>query len=307
MPDKIKTIFFGTDDFAKIILSKLIDSEEFFIDLVITKPDKKIGRSQSKQENPVKELAQKQKLAIKQPENLNHLQLAGDIDLGVTAQFGKIIPKQLLNAPEHGILNIHTSLLPKYRGPAPIQTALLEGENETGVTIMKMDEGLDTGPIIFQKTQEISSTDKYPDLNEKLAQLGAEALLESAPKYVEGELEPRQQDDKNATSTSKFDREDGKIDWQNSAENIYNKYRAFTPWPGIWTEWNGDRFKLHEITPEDQQIQPGKVKIAGKKMFIGCGKNSISVQKIQPSGKQKMDIVDFINGYGDRIHEEVLS
>ncbi|MFB6226684.1 MAG: methionyl-tRNA formyltransferase [Candidatus Paceibacteria bacterium] len=306
MSERIKTTFFGTGNFAREILKALVESDQIFVDLVITKPDRKIGRKQNEEATPVKKFAQKHKQAIRTPEELKHLELQGDIDLGVAAQYGEIIPKSILNTPKHGILNVHTSLLPKYRGPAPIQTALLEGETETGITIMKMDAGLDTGPILLQKVQEIEPTDKYPDINKKLAYLGAEALLETIPKYINGELEAKPQDDNKSTTTSQFSREDGKIDWNNSAENIYNKYRAFTPWPGIWTTWGGDRLKLHKIKPEDKDVSPAKVKIEGKKMFIGCGTGSISVQMIQPAGKKKMDVKDFINGYGDRINSQTL-
>lgn len=306
MSDKIKTTFFGTENFAKEILQALVESDYVFVNLVITKPDRKMGRRQKEQATPVKKFAQEHKLAIREPRDLDHLQLQGDIDLGVAAQYGEIIPEPILNTPKHGILNVHTSLLPEYRGPSPIQTALLEGKTETGITIMKMDAGLDTGPILLQKVQEIEPTDKYPNVNKKLAQLGSKALLDAIPKYIKGELEPKPQQDRKATTTSQFSREDGKIDWQSSAKNIYNKYRAFTPWPGIWTTWSEDRLKLHEIKPEEKNIPASKVKIENNLMYIGCGENSISVQKIQPAGKKKMDIQDFINGYGDRINSHNL-
>ncbi|PSO44006.1 MAG: methionyl-tRNA formyltransferase [Parcubacteria group bacterium QH_9_35_7] len=307
MEEKISTIFFGTEAFARDILESLVNSEQIFVDLVITKPDQKIGRKQESQENPVKKFAKKHKIAIRQPEDLDHLQIEGDIDIGVAAQFGKIIPKFLLNTPKYGILNVHTSLLPKFRGPAPIQTALLKGASKTGVTIMKMDEGLDTGPILLQKVIEIEPTDKYPNLSKKLAQLGSEALLAAIPKYVNNELEPKPQQEEQATTTTHFTRKDGKIDWSDNAEDIYNQYRAFTPWPGIWTKWDDQRLKLHEIKTVEKDLKKGEVKVDNNNLFIGCGKNAISVQEIQPAGKQKMKIQDFINGYGDRIDGEILT
>jgi len=307
MEEKISTIFFGTEAFARNILESLVNSEQIFVDLVITKPDQKIGRKQEPQENPVKKFAKKHKLAIRQPEDLDHLQIEGDIDIGVAAQFGKIIPKSLLNTPKYGILNVHTSLLPKFRGPAPIQTALLKGVSKTGVTIMKMDEGLDTGPILLQKVIEIEPTDKYPNLSKKLAQLGSKALLAAIPKYINNELEPKPQQEEQATTTNHFTRKDGKIDWRDDAEDIYNQYRAFTPWPGIWTKWNDQRLKLQEIKTVEKDIEEGKIEVDNNNLFIGCGKNAISVQEIQPSGKQKMEIKDFINGYGDRIEGEILT
>ncbi len=307
MEEKISTIFFGTEAFARDILESLVNSEQIFLDLVITKPDQKIGRKQEQKENPVKKFAKDNKLAFRQPEDLDHLQIEGSIDIGVAAQFGKIIPTSLLNTPKYGILNVHTSLLPEFRGPTPIQTALLEGVSKTGVTIMKMDEGLDTGPILLQKVIEIEPTDRCPNLNKKLAQLGSEALLTAIPKYINNELEPKPQKDEQATTTSYFTREDGKIDWSDNAQDIYNQFRAFTPWPGIWTKWNDQRLKLHEIKTAEKELKKGKVKIEDNNLFIGCGKNAISVQKIQPAGKQKMDIHDFINGYKDRIDGEKLN
>ena len=307
MKDKISIVFFGTHYFAKEILQSLIEAKDISVDLVITKPDRKVGRKQKVQKTPVKRLAQKHKLAIDQPKNLKNYELKpGTTDVGVTAQYGKIIPKHILNSPKNGIINVHTSLLPKYRGASPIQTALLNRESKTGVTIMKMDEGMDTGPILLQKTIEIAATDTYNNLSKKLAELGSSALLDAIPKYISGEIKPRPQDDTKATITEKITRERGEIDWNKSAEDIYNKYRAFTPWPGIWTTWNGKRLKLKQIIKADKDIEPGKAQIKNGSLYIGTKSNSIEVTKIQLEGKQEMEIQDFINGYGDRINNTHL-
>lgn len=307
MKDKLSVVFFGTHYFAKEILQSLIEAEDFSVDLVITKPDRKVGRKQKVQKTPVKRLAQKHKLAIDQPKNLKNYELnPNTVDVGVTAQYGKIIPKHILNSPKNGIINVHTSLLPKYRGASPIQTALLNGESKTGVTIMKMDEGMDTGPILLQKTIEIAATDTYNNLSKKLAELGSSALLDAIPKYISGEIKPRPQDDTKATITEKITRERGEIDWNKSAEDIYNKYRAFTPWPGIWTTWNGERLKLKQIIKADRGIEPGKAQIKNGSLYIGTKNKSIEVTKIQLEGKQEMEIQDFINGYGDRINNTHL-
>ena len=252
-------------------------------------------------------MAKKHRLAIRQPKDLDHLELTGEVDLGVVAQYGKIIPKKILDFPSKGIINVHTSLLPKYRGAAPIQQALLEGETETGITIMKMDEGLYTGPIILQKSVGVRSHDKHLDLKSKLAKLGGKTLLEAIPKYISGKIEPTKQNEDEATITEKITKDKGKIDWNNTTETIYNKFRAFHNWPGIWTIWNEKRLKLNKITKiKDKNIDSGQVKIINDKIFIGTVDGAIEVKKIQLQGKQAMEPKDFINGYGDRINEDVL-
>lgn len=296
--EKIKTIFFGTHEFAATILQGLIDSPFINVELVITQPDKPAGRKKELQKPPVKILAEKHNLPIDQPTSLKSSVLSfKPFDLGVVAQYGLLIPKEILEAPKHGLLNVHTSLLPRYRGASPIQSVLINGEAETGVTIMKLDEGLDTGPIILQKALKIAPDDTYPQLEKKLAQIGSEALLEAIPGYVSGESQPVPQDNSQATTCQQLTREDGQIDWQKSATEIYNQYRGMTPWPGVWTVWNDKRLKLLKIKPAQENLEVGQVGVKDDKMYIGCGEDAIEVFELQLEGKQKMTVDIFVNGY----------
>ncbi len=304
---KIKSVFFGTHDFAVTILQGLIDSPLFDIQLVITQPDKPVGRKKELVPPPVKLLAEKHGIKVEQPESLKtykptHLDT---YTLGVTAQYGLLIPENILNTPTHGTLNTHTSLLPKYRGASPIQSALINGETETGVTIMKMDKGLDTGPIILQKTLKIRPDDTYIDLDKRLAKISLLALLEAIPAYISGELQPIPQDNSQATTCREFTREDGKIDWNKTSEEIYNLYRGLTPWPGVWTTWEDKRLKLLKIKKSNLEIKSGLVKIENDNIYIGTTKNSIEILELQLEGKQKMDAKHFINGYKD-IDKQIL-
>ncbi len=297
---KIKIIFFGTHDFAVTILQGLIDSPLFDIQLIITQPDKPVGRKKILTPPPVKILAQKYGIKVEQPESLKTFDFTDFkdfIDLGICAQYGLLIPEQVLNAPTYGTLNTHTSLLPKYRGASPIQSALINGEVETGVTIMKMDKGLDTGPILAQKMLEIAPDDTYTDLDNKLSNIGLLTLLETIPDYISGELKPKEQDNSQASTCKQFTRDDGQIKWEKTAKEIYNQYRGLTPWPGVWTTLGNKRLKLLKIKPANLELKPGLVKIENEKICIGTSNKSIEILELQLEGKQKMDAKQFLNGY----------
>ena len=302
-------IFFGTHDFAAKILQGLLDDDRFSIDLVITQPDKPVGRKQELQKPAVKILAEKHGLKIDQPQSLKNYKLeAKTYQLGICCQYGLLIPENILNAPKHGIINIHTSLLPKYRGASPIQSALINGETETGITIMKMDKGLDTGPIILQKSLKIEPDDTFPDLDQKLSQIAILALLEAVFPYVEGKLEPQIQDNTQATTCREFNRDDGQINWNKTNQEIYNQYRGLTPWPGIWTITDnlksnlpkGKRLKLLKIKTSEFKIQSSEFLVKDNKIYIGCGDNkSVEILELQLEGSKPMDAKSFINGFNN--------
>jgi methionyl-tRNA formyltransferase len=303
----MKTIFFGTHKFAVTILQGLIDSPLVEVELVITQPDKPVGRKQELQPSPVKILAEKNNIEVNQPKSLKDYELrTKNWELAITAQYGMLIPENIINTPKFGTLNVHTSLLPKYRGASPIQSAIINGEAETGVTIMKMDKGMDTGDIILQKTLKIAPDDTYPTLDEKLAKTGILALLEAIPGLVSGTLQPQPQDNSKATTCHQLTREDGKIDWNKTTDKIYNIYRGLTPWPGIWTMWNDLRLKLLNIKPSSKKLKPGQVDIENDKLYIGTNNSSIEILELQLEGKQKMDRKSFINGYKE-IHGKILN
>ena len=301
----MKTVFFGTHNFAATILEGIINNPLFDVQLVITQSDKPVGRKQELQKSPVKLLAKKHGLPITQPVSLKSYALhpaPEDIghmtyDVGICAQYGLIIPEDILNAPKHGIINVHTSLLPKYRGASPIQSALINGEEETGVTLMKMDAGLDTGPILWQKALKIEPNDNYTTVEEKLAKIAILGLTEAIPDYVAGTLSTTPQDNAHASICKELTREDGRIDWSKTAQQIYNQYRGLTPWPGVWTVWNDKRLKLLQINPSNKTLQTGQVLVEGDKIYIGAGDQAIEILELQLEGKQKTSAKDFINGY----------
>ena len=315
---KLSVIFFGTHHFAATILAGLLESPLISVALVITRPDQPAGRGRQTKKPAVKILAEKYQLKIDQPPTLKSYPLSRFsftrksrildsaaaesgppkiYDLGLVAQYGLLIPGRIINAPESGTLNVHTSLLPKYRGASPGQCALINGESETGVTIMKMDEGLDTGPILSQAKLKIAPDDTYPDLEEKLARLGLSALLKTVPPYCRGELGGLAQTENEATYCCMLTRADGRIDWSKNTEEIYNLYRGLTPWPGIWTMWGNARLKLVKIKPHDKTIAAGKVLIANKQLLIGTKNKSIEILELQLEGKKSMDAQTFINGH----------
>lgn len=304
---KIKTIFFGTHEFAKTILQGLIDSPIFEIDKVITQPDKPVGRKQILQKSPVKILAEEHNLEIDQPESLKNYELrTKNSELFIVAQYGLLIPESILNIPKFGTINTHTSLLPKYRGASPIQSAIFNGETKTGVTIMLMDKGMDSGPILSQQEVVIDSDDTYLMLDTKMAQIASELLLNTVPQYIDGKLKPQIQNENEVTFCKKLDRDDGKIDWQKSSTEIYNQYRAFTPWPGVWTTWNDKRLKLLKMSPSDKKLESGKVTIENDIIYIGTANGSIEIIELQLEGKPVMSSKVFINGYGKNFDHTIL-
>lgn len=304
---KIKTIFFGTHEFATIILKGLLNDPRFLVELVITQPDKPVGRKQELQKSPIKILAEKNNLKIEQPESLKNYNLEHNYyDLGITAQYGLIIPKNILEIPKYGIINIHTSLLPKYRGASPIQSSIINGETKTGVTIMKMSEGLDNGPIIKQIKTDIELDETYPDLDKKLADLAVNYLGDTLIDYLNKKIIPQKQNDAEATFCKKLEREDGKIDWTKSTSEIYNLYRGLYPWPGIWTIWKNKRLKLLKIKPANKKLKNGEIDIENKKLYIGTNDGSVEILELQIEGKYAMNNIQFINGYEKIINEEKI-
>lgn len=292
----VRLVFFGTHEFAATILGGLLDNPLFEVCLVITQPDRPVGRKQELHPSPVKLLAQKYNIPIEQPAKLTAYSLQLKANIGIVAQYGLLIPKHVLDSFPLGVINVHTSLLPKYRGASPIQSALINGETETGVTIMKMDVGLDTGPIILQKKTTIDPDETYTHIDKKLASLGTLALNEALPRYISGELVPVPQDSAQATVCKELTRDEGKIDWHKTASQIYNQYRGLTPWPGDWTVWQGKRLKILQLKPNNLSIPSGQVRIEGSKLFIGCNIGSLEITELQLEGKSALAAQAFITG-----------
>jgi methionyl-tRNA formyltransferase len=304
---KIRIIFMGTSIFADEILRSLL-KENYNIISVWTKPDKKVGRDQEMKEAEVKLTAKQNKLPVFQPERLdeNAIQEIKNQkpDLIVVAAYGKIIPESILEIPGFGALNVHPSLLPKFRGPSPIQNALLQGETETGTTIMLMNAGVDTGDILRQSKIKIDNEETKKELTEKLAKLSADLLLKTIPLWVERRIEPKKQDDSLATLCQLIERNDGRIVWTEDAESIYNRYRALTPWPGIFTFWKNDekakRIKMNSISllkDNSPKFRLGEVFKFQEKIAVQTGKGAIILDEIQLEGKKSVKAEEFINGY----------
>jgi methionyl-tRNA formyltransferase len=298
--EKTKIVFFGTHEFAAFILQGLIDFPFFEVALVITQPDQPVGRKQVLTPPLTKVIAQKYKIPVVQPETLKNFEIpVQDFDISIVIEYGRIIPERLLSIPRHKTLNIHPSLLPKYRGPTPIQAALLHGESKTGVTIMQMDATMDTGPILMQKELPVAADDTFLTLREKLMPLALEGLLETLPLYIDESIKPKAQNNNEASYCKLLTRDDGKIDWQKTSSEIYNQYRAFTPWPGVWTTWNEKRLKLLQIQPSHESLLPGQIQCDNETVHIGTKDGSIEVLELQIEGKNAMDAKTFIRGYKD--------
>jgi methionyl-tRNA formyltransferase len=241
----LRIIFMGTADFACSGLRALGQSPDFNVAAVVTQPDRPRGRHLKPQPSPVKTVALEKNLPVLQPERAreeNFIRQLRDLqpDLIVVAAYGQILPAGILELPRHGCVNVHASLLPKYRGASPIQSAILNDEAETGVTIMKMDAGLDTGPILTQTKTPIRADDNSQTLHDRLAQMGAELLVQTIPDYVAGKIQPRPQPVEGVSYAPKIKKQDGLLDWNLTARQLWNRIRAFTPWPGAFTHLKGD-------------------------------------------------------------------
>jgi methionyl-tRNA formyltransferase len=300
----MKIVFFGTSNFALPILEAL--NQHHQIAAVVTAPDAPVGRKQEFSESPVSALAKDLKLTTLKPEMLKGNQefleqLAGlNAEMFVVASYGKILPAEFVTLPPHKTLNVHPSLLPKYRGASPIQYALLNGDNKTGTSIMLMDEQMDHGPVLAQEEVIIDSDDSFFTLSDRLARVSAQLLVNTVPGYVDESIQPRAQDDNQAVLTKILTKQDGRIVWQKTAAEIHNQFRAFYPWPGIWTTWNGKMLKITDCRIADRSENsqlPGTVLDGG---VAACGQNTfLQINSLQLEGKNETSIADFLNGYRD--------
>ena len=291
----------GTAEFACPSLAALDDAPGIEVVGIITQPDRPKGRQLIPHPPPVKTEAAKRLLSVHQPERLRSdirflEQLAPS--LIVVVAYGQILPQSILDLPPHGCLNVHGSLLPAYRGAAPIQRALLDGQAETGVTIMEMDAGLDTGTMLSKNATPIEPTDNAQTLHDRLAKLGAELLLELIPRHVAGEITPEPQDDALATHAAKITRDMGGIDWSQPATQLWNRARAFTPWPGVFTRLDGKLLKLLEVEPADADcLEPGRVGQADAAgIIVGCGNGALRITQLQKEGAKRLAAAEFLAG-----------
>jgi methionyl-tRNA formyltransferase len=299
----IKIVFMGSPDFALPTLSAL--ARNYQIVGVVTQPDRASGRGRELKAPPVKTLALELNIPViqpeklKQPEALEQLQ-TWNPDLVVVAAFGQILKKDVLELPRYGCLNVHASLLPRWRGAAPINAAILAGDEETGVTIMKMDVGLDTGPMLKMKSVKIAADDTAGAIFQTMSQLGADLLIETLPDYLSGKLVPQPQPEEGATYAPMLKKEDGLLDFTKPAVELERRVRAMNPWPGAWFTWNGNPLKvLHASVATGGNNQPGRRIIAEGKPAIQSAEGILILDEIQPSGKKVMSGKSFITGARD--------
>jgi methionyl-tRNA formyltransferase len=319
----LRIIFMGTAELSCASLGKISGDNNFSVVAVVTQPDKPKGRELKLTPSPVNILAGKLDLPVLQPARARDEKFIAELrelkpDLLVVVAYGQILPQSILDLPRFGCLNVHTSLLPKYRGAAPIQWAIANGESETGVTIMKMDAGLDTGPILTTRRTQILPTDDSQSLHDRLAQLGAELLIETIPDYVAGKIQPQPQPAEGSTYAAKIKKEDGRIDWNEPAEKILNRLRAFTPWPGAFTFCNGKLLKIwkaslaqeacHEgISIHKRGIATGTIlSVNADGIFVLCGKDALMILELQREGGRRMSTAEFLSGFPLTANEKFL-
>jgi methionyl-tRNA formyltransferase len=301
--NKPRTVFMGSPDFAVPALRVLV-AANYPILGVITQPDRPAGRGNLLTPPPVKVAAQELGLEILQPEKIKAPEAMQKLkdwnpDLIVVAAFGQILRPEVLNLPKYGCLNVHASLLPRYRGAAPIQAAILSGDKETGITIMLMDPGIDTGPMLAQRSINILPSDTGGSLFEKLSALGGELLLETLPRYLGGEIRPQPQPAAGATYAPMLKKEHGLLDFTRSALEQERKIRAFSPWPGTFMEWQGAPLKIHRAHVKVGKTEPGKRVVVDGLPAIGTADGIIVFDELQPPGKSKMPGKAFLAGGRD--------
>ncbi len=296
----MKIVFFGTSEVGLPILEALADEHDII--QVVTSPDAPVGRSQQITPSPIAQFSIQHKLPLQKPatvknnpEFIEQLESLG-ADIFIVVSYGKILPLELLSIPRLQTVNVHFSLLPLYRGAAPIQHALLNGETETGTTIFILDEQVDHGPILAQAKLSIKPDDNFTTLAEKLSKLSADLLIEILPDYESGALTPQEQNHEAATTTGLIRKEDGRVVWSNTASYIYNQFRAFQAWPGIWTTWDGQNVKILDCKPTGQieELDPGSI----HDNIVTCGGGSqLELITIQLAGGNPVPIGDFLKGH----------
>ncbi|MDH5378628.1 MAG: methionyl-tRNA formyltransferase [Gammaproteobacteria bacterium] len=304
MSEPPRIVFAGTPEFARASLQSLVESG-YEVIAVYTQPDRPAGRGRKLTASPVKEYALSKNIPVYQPVSLKGedeqsvLRELG-CELMVVAAYGLILPQAVLDIPKYGCINVHASLLPRWRGAAPIHRAILAGDTETGITIMQMEAGLDTGPMWSKQTCPIRQDDSSETLHDKLAEMGGGLLCETIPVILRGESEPQSQDESQANYASKLLKEEGEIDWTQTATQIHRQIRAFRPWPVAQSHWNGKVIRIWNAEPvdSDSDAAPGWVVSQSKSgILVQTGKGMLNISELQLAGKKPMSAKDFNNAY----------
>jgi methionyl-tRNA formyltransferase len=302
-----RLVFMGTPEFAVPVLEALVG--QYQVVAVVTQPDRTAGRGRRAKSSAVKKTALAHKLPLLQPPSLRQPKVAAELrelapDVIVVAAFGQILPPEVLAIPPHGCLNVHASLLPRYRGAAPIAAAILAGEEQTGVTLMLMDEEMDTGPILAQAECKIEPQDTTGSLSVKLAHLGADLLVETLPRWLEGRIAPQPQDDSLATYCQTITKKDGLLDWSLPATDLWFRVRAYHPWPGTYTYWRGKLLKILRARPMTigpSGEEPGRVISLDDGVAVVTGTGALLLEEMQLAGKKALAAREFVRGQRDFI------
>jgi methionyl-tRNA formyltransferase len=302
-------VFCGTPRFAVPTLEKLIEAGHS-VPLVVTQPDRPRGRGMEVAVSPVKDAATRLGIIILQPATIkNNSEFRGQLsaicpDAIIVVGYGRIIPQWMIDLPRLGNLNLHASLLPKYRGAAPIQWAIASGESVTGVTAMRIDSGLDTGDILMQRENPIALEDTAETLGLRLASMGADLMVETVRGLENGQVHATPQDQSQASLAPILKKEDGRMDFSRSANELFNRLRGFQPWPGAFTSFKGKTLQVQRAQPAKSALKltPGEIAAAGPSLFVGCGENknahtTLELFEVQIQGKRRMSAQEFINGY----------
>lgn len=297
-----KIVFMGTPDFAVPTLHALLKHHE--VVGVVTQPDRPSGRKQKLKASPIKEVALAHDIPIFQPEKIRKKEAIAilkqwEADVFIVAAFGQILPQAVLDIPPHGSINVHASLLPRWRGASPIHAAIRAGDDETGITIMKMDAGLDTGPMLSQGTVVIDHEETGQSLHDKLAKMGGDLLIHTLDGYISGAITPHPQPETGVTYAPQISKEEGHINWKRTSIEIERLVRAFTPWPGTFTFWNDKQLKILGGHVAGGTAPIGKVVEYDWNIVIGTGQGIFVPSKVQLAGKKAIDFQDFLRGYPD--------
>ncbi len=295
----MRLAFMGTPDFAVPVLAALLEAGHE-VACVYSQPPRPAGRGHREQPSPVHAYAAGRGLPVRTPRSLKGADeqdafRALGLDAAVVAAYGLILPEAVLAAPRLGCLNVHASLLPRWRGAAPIQRALLAGDAESGVTIMQMDKGLDTGAMLLAAAVPITPATTAPDLHDRLAELGARLIVRALAQAEEGTLRPKPQPAEGVTYAAKLEKDEGRIDWSQPAAEIERKVRALNPWPGVWCEVAGERLKVLAATPMAGEGSPGTLLSAP--LVVACGQGALALERVQRAGKAPMSAAELLRGF----------
>jgi len=305
---KLKIGFMGTPSFAVPILNSLI-KDNYHIEFVYTQSGRPAGRGLRKKNSEIYDVAKTNNINIRAPEKLDHEEINfisnKEIDIIIVAAYGLILPERILKIPKYGCLNVHASLLPKWRGAAPIQRSIMAGDKKTGISYMLMDKGLDTGPVILQKETQIGENDNFLKVHDSLSLIASQTISETILKFIEGKLAAKEQNDDIASYADKIEKHETKIDWNLTAKEIRNLIYSLSPLPGAWTiTKEGKRLKILSASIEEAK---GEIAVLGENQILGCGQSSLKIKEVKPEGKKIMLFDDYLRGKNFSLGEKIFN